>query len=83
MPDGAAAVEASVTAVSPAATGFFRAWPAGQAAPNATFLNFTKAQNVTNTGAITLAAAGVTDLAVQNYSTGSHYVIDVQGYYRP
>ncbi len=81
LPDGSAAVEASVTAVTPIRNGFFRAWPAGTPAPNATFLNFTKNEGVTNTGALTLAATGVQDLTVKNFGGPSHYVIDVQGFY--
>ena len=81
IPDGATAVEASVTAVSPSTNGFFRAWPAGQGTPNATFLNYSKGKNITNTGAIALAPTGLLDLAVQNYAATTHYVIDVQGYF--
>ncbi|MCU1496076.1 MAG: hypothetical protein JWM47_29 [Acidimicrobiales bacterium] len=81
IPGGARAVEASVTAVSPSANGFFRAWPAGTTAPNATFLNFTKLQSITNTGAISLAATGTQDLTVKNFGATTHYVIDIQGYY--
>ncbi|MEO6987828.1 MAG: hypothetical protein ABI239_04195, partial [Aquihabitans sp.] len=83
IPDGAAAVEASVTAVSPAGNGFFRAWPNGEIPPGATFLNFSKAIATTNTGALKLAPTGALDLSVQNYGGPSHYVIDVQGYYVP
>lgn len=81
VPDGAAAVEASVTAVAPDATGFFRAWPADGPEPGATFLNFTKNQGTTNTGAITLAPSGTLDLKVKNFGGPSHYVIDIQGYF--
>ena len=81
VPDGAAAVEASVTAVSPGGNGFFRAWPTGVPAPNATFLNFVQAQSITNTGAITLAPTGANDLTVKNFGGSAHYVVDVQGYF--
>ncbi len=81
IPDGATAVEASVTAVDQSANGYFRAWPTGEAQPNATFLNFTKGQGTTNTGAIKLAPTGIEDLNVVNAGATAHYVIDVQGYY--
>lgn len=74
------AVEATVTAVGPTANGYFRAWPTGVAAPNATFLNYTRGQNISNTGAISVANA-VLDLTVKNFGGTTHYVIDVQGYY--
>ncbi|WP_426573086.1 fibronectin type III domain-containing protein [Aquihabitans sp. McL0605] len=81
IPDGATAVEASVTAVAPTHGGFLRAWPAGSSPPDATFLNFTTHQGVTNTGALALAAAGVEDLTLKSFGGPSHYVIDVQGYF--
>ena len=81
VPDAAAAVEASVTAVSPGAGGFFRAWPTGAAAPTATFLNYTKGQGTTNTGALSLAPTGTNDLTVKNFAGSAHYVIDLQGYF--
>ncbi|MCB0972242.1 MAG: fibronectin type III domain-containing protein, partial [Acidimicrobiales bacterium] len=37
IPEDADAVEASVTAVSPSDSGFFRAWPTDESMPNATF----------------------------------------------
>ncbi|MCB0972207.1 MAG: hypothetical protein KDA97_11935, partial [Acidimicrobiales bacterium] len=36
IPGGIAAVEASVTAVDPLDSGFFRAWPSNESMPNAT-----------------------------------------------
>ena len=39
IPLGASLVEVTVTAVD-AGSGFLRAWPAGKAMPNATFLNY-------------------------------------------
>ncbi|QXC59560.1 fibronectin type III domain-containing protein [Aquihabitans sp. G128] len=81
IPADAVAVEASVTAVDPASTGFFRAWPAGQAAPNATFVNFTKGKSTTNTGSLTLAANQIQGLTMRSFGAKAHYVIDVQGYF--
>ena len=70
-----------MTAVSPGAGGFFRAWPTGAAAPTATFLNYTKGQGTTNTGALSLAPTGTNDLTVKNFAGSAHYVIDLQGYF--
>ncbi|CAN5660718.1 hypothetical protein BH10ACT1_BH10ACT1_25650 [soil metagenome] len=83
IPEGATAVEASVTAVGPTATGFFRAWPTGVSAPNATFLNYSQGRSSTNTGSIALQVAGTEnkDLTVENFSATADYVIDVQGYF--
>lgn len=88
IPFGVSAVEASITAVTPKANGYFRAWPKGSAAPNATFLNYTRNQGTTNTGTIAinsrdvkLSGADLTDLTVKNFGGPSDYVIDIQGYY--
>lgn len=82
IPAGASAVEASVTAVSPTrANGFVRIWPAGEPVPGATFLNYTRGQSTTNTGAVGLAPAGTSHLSLRNFGGSSNIVIDVQGYY--
>ncbi|CAN5506096.1 hypothetical protein BH10ACT1_BH10ACT1_11710 [soil metagenome] len=82
VPADATAVEASVTAVGPSATGFARLWPAGSTEPTATFLNFTEGQSITNTGAIPLStAAGAADVSLRNYAPASGYVVDIQGYF--
>lgn len=70
-----------MTAVDPEGGGFFRAYPADQSMPNATFLNFTRGENITNTGALAMAAAGSTDLKARNFGGSTQYVIDIQGYY--
>jgi subtilisin family serine protease len=81
VPDGVAAVAASVTVVNPSTNGYARAYPAGATPPTATFLNHTKARSTTNTGAVTLATTGTHDLALANAGGPAHYVIDVQGYF--
>ncbi len=83
IPSNATAVEASVSAVAPTGGGFTRAWPAGQRAPSATFLNYTSGQAITNTGAISIADGGATQLTLRNYGGSTHYVVDVAGYYAP
>ena len=65
-PATAAAVEATITAVGPAGNGYARAWPAGTALPNATFLNFTAGESIGNTGTIPIATTAATaDLTVR------------------
>ena len=49
IPSGVSAVEASITAVDPLDSGFFRAWPTGESMPNATFMNFDEGMDITNT----------------------------------
>jgi hypothetical protein len=81
IPVGALAVEASVSAITPATEGFTRIWPAGTAQPNATFLNFVAGQHITNTGTIPMATTGAKQLTLHNYAGTTHYVIDIEGYW--
>ncbi|MEZ5203500.1 MAG: hypothetical protein R2701_03700 [Acidimicrobiales bacterium] len=79
IPAGATAVEASITAVDPLDSGFFRAWPTGESMPNATFMNFDRGMDITNTGSVTIAPSG--QLRIRNFGGSSQYVIDIQGYF--
>ena len=81
VPVGAVAVEASITAVSPAVSGYARAWPNGGSVPTATFLNFSAGQSITNTGTVSLAVSGSQQLRVLNVGGATQYVIDIQGYF--
>jgi len=82
VPATAVAVEVSVSAVAPAANGSLRAWPAGTPEPNATFLNWTARESITNTGTVPIATtAGTLDLTVEVNNGGTHLVVDVQGYF--
>ena len=78
VPPKATAVEASVSAVTPSANGYTRLWPTG-ATPAATFVNYSKSEGTTNTGAISISTSGSMDM--RNAGGPSHYVIDLQGYY--
>jgi hypothetical protein len=87
IPAGATAIEATITAID-SGSGFLRAWPANIAQPNATFLNYDSAFNVSNTGAITLCGGSNSlscnankDLSLQAYGSATHLVIDVGGFY--
>lgn len=79
VPAGATAVEASVSAVEPSNGGFARLWPTGETPPAATFVNYTKGQGTTNTGAVSMSSAG--SVALRNFGGPSHFTVDVQGYY--
>ncbi len=84
IPDGAVAVEVSISAVGPSGDGFARAWPAGTTLPNATFLNYRSGASITNTGTVPLAVgASTADLSVAAFGAGTHVVVDVQGYFFP
>jgi hypothetical protein len=84
IPVGAAAIEATVTAVSPAGTGFLRLWPSGQPETTSTFLNYIRGFNPSNTGALafcTVSCGEASDLRVKAFNAATHVAIDVQGYY--
>jgi hypothetical protein len=84
VPVGAIAIEATVTAVSPAGTGFLRLWPSGQPETTSTFLNYIRGFNPSNTGALAICDApcgAASDLRVKAFGSATHVAIDVQGYY--
>lgn len=79
----ATSVEATITAVAPAGTGYIRAWPSGRPEPMATFLNYVRGFHPTNTGTITICNVGcgiASDMRVKAFGAATHVVIDVQGY---
>lgn len=85
IPTGATAIEATFTAVE-AQSGFLRVWPANTSAPNATFMNYDDAFNVSNTGAVGInGCTGIclinTDLRIRAFGNPTHVVVDVNGYY--
>ena len=82
VPQGAAAVEAAVTAAAPLGSGFTRPFPVGSTA-SATFLNYTAVGGITNAGALTLGEAGLQDLAITNFGGTTQYLVDVLGYFEP
>ncbi|MFC6705042.1 hypothetical protein [Flexivirga alba] len=80
IPANATAVEATVTAVSPAAPGFVTAWPAGVAQPTASTLNYVAGQIVANSATVKLGTTGKLDL----YTLAqSDLLIDITGYWTP
>ncbi|MBU6216656.1 MAG: hypothetical protein KGR17_08640, partial [Acidobacteria bacterium] len=82
VPDDAVAVEVSVTTPSPPGTGFLRAWPADASPPNATMVNYSAGQGTTNTGAVRLSSfVGSADLSVGTFTSSTHVIADVQGYF--
>jgi hypothetical protein len=67
------------SAVSPAQTGYLRAWPAGSAPPNATVLNAVAGGSITNTVMLPLSPAG--ELEARYVGGVTHLVVDVLGYF--
>jgi uncharacterized repeat protein (TIGR01451 family) len=82
VPAEARAVSVNATATEGTAPGHLRLYPAGQARPNASTLNFVAGQTRANNAVVPLN--GTTELAVyDNQAAGTvHFVLDVNGYFR-
>ncbi|MGV9263859.1 hypothetical protein ACWDRR_04235 [Kitasatospora sp. NPDC003701] len=76
---GVTAVVMSVTAVNPTQTGFVTAYPHGQAVPDASNVNFTTGQNVSNLVTVPVGTDGKVDL--YNAWGEIDLGVDVVGYY--
>jgi alpha-tubulin suppressor-like RCC1 family protein len=86
IPDGAQAVEITVTVTGALADGFLRIAPNNGTTPTAAFINYRAGIGISNTGTVTLGRLplvnGALDLSVFNFSAaGTHVLIDVQGYF--
>jgi hypothetical protein len=82
IPEEAMAVSVSITALSSEGAGYVRAWPADQAEPTATVLNFTALGGSAGTTAganVPLSPQGT--IKVKGYNQATHLVVDVTGYY--
>ncbi len=75
---GVSAVVLNVTVANPASAGYLSVYPAGQSAPLASNLNFTKGETVANSVEVGLSAGG--QVAVVTNASSADVVIDVEGY---
>jgi hypothetical protein len=80
VPAGATAAVLTVTATRAAAAGFLTTFPAGQAVPTASTLNFRAGQDRANGAIVTLGAGGAVDVYA---SVPVDVVVDVSGWFRP
>jgi len=85
LPNGSTAIEATITAID-SGSGFLRAWPGNQPAPNATFMNYDSAFNISNTGTLAIngcpaICAANNDLRLRAFGSNTHVVVEVNGYY--
>jgi outer membrane protein assembly factor BamB len=76
---GVSAVVLNVTVTEPTAGGFLTAWPAGQARPLASNLNFVAGQTVPNLVVVKVGTAGT--ISLFNLQGATHVVADVAGWY--
>ena len=76
---GVSAVVLNITVTDPTATGYVTTWPAGEARPLASNLNFTPGQTVPNLVVVKVGAGGRVNLF--NSAGTTHIVADVAGWY--
>jgi hypothetical protein len=79
VPGGADAVVLNVTATAPTASSYLTIWPAGQAKPLASSLNFVNGQIIANAVTVKLGAGG--QISIFNFSGNVDVVVDVVGYF--
>jgi hypothetical protein len=78
---GVSAVVMNVTVTEPTATSFLTAWPAGEARPVASNLNYGSGQTVPNLVVVKVGAGGKVELF--NNAGSAHVIADVAGWYGP
>ena len=78
---GVGAVLLNVTVAEPTQGGYLTVWPAGEAMPVASSLNFVKGQTVPNLVLAKLGAGG--KIAIFNAIGAAHVILDVVGYFAP
>lgn len=78
-PSGVSAVMLNVTVTEPTTLSFLTVWPAGEARPLASNLNYVAGQTVPNLVAAKVGADGKVNL--YNYSGSVHVIVDVAGWY--
>ncbi|MGH9133009.1 MAG: hypothetical protein ACRDZZ_03670 [Ilumatobacteraceae bacterium] len=80
IPDGATAVAVTVTATQAESAGFLTAWPAGQALPNVSTVNYEAFEDRANGAIVRLGAGGAIDIMA---AAPAHIVVDVTGWFVP
>jgi len=76
---GVAAVVLNVTVTDPTAAGYISAWPAGNARPTASNLNFTPGQTIPNLVVSQVGSGG--KVALYNSTGNTHLIADVAGWF--
>lgn len=77
---GVSSVVLNVTATGATAGGYLTVWPAGQARPTTSSINFAK--GVTRANLVTVPVSSTGAISVFNASGSTHVIADVVGYYR-
>ena len=78
VPSTAKAVALNVTTIGPAAAGYATVWPSGVSKPNASNVNFERAQNIAGFVVVKVGADGYVNFSP---SAGANVAVDVAGYF--
>ena len=81
IPGIATSIAATITAVSPGAPGYLRAWPANLSEPNASLVQYSTASDAAGSTVAIQQTSGMS-LKVKS-SAATQVVVDVTGYYAP
>lgn len=76
---GVGAVVLTVTATAPTNPGFLTVFPAGEARPNASTLNFGRGQTIANTVIAKVGAGG--QVSIHNDTGSTHVIVDIAGWF--
>jgi hypothetical protein len=76
---GVRSVALNVTVTAPTSTSFLTAWPAGEAQPNASNINFVPGQTVANAVIVKLGDNG--SISFFNETGTTHLIVDVVGWF--
>jgi len=82
VPDGASGVVMNVTVTEPTGVGYVSVYPADQAAPTVSNVNFIPGETIPNTVVTKLGSNGAVKIGT-NPGNQTHVIFDVQGYYLP
>ena len=83
VPLAAAAASVALTSTQASGAGRVVAYPAGTTAPGALMLTYTASATVTSTPTIALTPGAAKQVTAKNFSSSTHLVVDVLGYYVP
>ncbi|HUY07965.1 MAG TPA: fibronectin type III domain-containing protein [Candidatus Dormibacteraeota bacterium] len=80
---GTLAVDLTVTATDPSQASYLTVWPAGEAQPTASNLNFSAGETVANNVVVAVPTSGPNagEVSIYNANGTSDVVVDVSGYY--
>ncbi len=79
VPTGAAAAVLNLTAIDPSTAGYLTVYPAGQAAPLASNVNYSAGEVVANRVTVPLSSSG--QVSILSFSGSPDVLVDVSGWY--